>query len=134
VLTPHPGEMSALTGRSREQIQNDRPGTAIRYAREWNATVVLKGAFTVAAAPDGRCAISPFATPALARAGTGDVLAGVIGGLIAQGVDGWPAAVLGAYLHGRAGELAAARLGDPASVLAGDVALSLADAIAEIRG
>jgi hydroxyethylthiazole kinase-like uncharacterized protein yjeF len=133
VLTPHPGEMSALTGWSREDIQQDRAGSAQRFAREWNTIVVLKGAFTVVAAPDGRCAIEPFATPALARAGTGDVLAGTIGGLIAQGVESWQAAVLGAYLHGRAGELAAAHVGVTDSVLARDVALFLSQAIAELR-
>ncbi len=133
VLTPHPGEMSALTGWTKEQIQKDRTGTAVRFAREWNAVVVLKGAFTAVAAPDGRCAIAPFATPALARAGTGDVLAGTIGGLIAQGMEGWQAAVLGAYLHGRAGELAAAHGGSAASVLARDVARFLAHSIAELR-
>jgi hydroxyethylthiazole kinase-like uncharacterized protein yjeF len=133
VLTPHPGEMSALTGWTKERIQNNRPGAAQRFAREWNAVVVLKGAFTVVAAPDGRCAISPFATPALARAGTGDVLAGTIGGLIAQGVDGWRASVLGTCLHGRAGELAAVHEGVPDSVLARDVARFLAAAIAELR-
>ncbi|MGB7540383.1 MAG: NAD(P)H-hydrate dehydratase [Anaerolineales bacterium] len=134
VLTPHPGEMSGLTGLTREIIQQDRAGIAQRFAREWNTIVVLKGAFTVVAAPDGRCAVEPFATPALARAGTGDVLAGTIGGLIAQGVEGWEAAVLGAYLHGRAGELAAAHAGVSDSVLARDVALFLSQAIAELRG
>jgi hydroxyethylthiazole kinase-like uncharacterized protein yjeF len=134
VLTPHPGEMSALTGLDKETIQKDRRGITKRFAGEWNAVVVLKGAFTVIAAPDGRTAIEPFATPALARAGTGDVLAGVIGGLIAQGIESWPAAVLGAYLHGRAGELAAEHAGVTDSVLARDVALFLSHAIAELRG
>ncbi len=134
ILTPHPGEMSGLTGLTRDEIQQDRTGIARRFAREWKVIVVLKGAFTVVAAPDGRCAIEPFATPALARAGTGDVLAGTIGGLVAQGVESWEAAVLGAYLHGRAGELAAAHAGVTDSVLARDVALFLSQAIAELRG
>jgi hydroxyethylthiazole kinase-like uncharacterized protein yjeF len=134
ILTPHPGEMAALTGMAKDQIQQDRTGTAVRFAREWHAVVVLKGAFTAAAAPDGRCAIVPFATPALARAGTGDVLAGVIGGLIAQGLDGWRAAVLGAFLHGRAGELAAEHGGAADSVMARDVARFLSHSIAELRG
>jgi hydroxyethylthiazole kinase-like uncharacterized protein yjeF len=134
ILTPHPGEMSALTGLARDEIQADRAGIARRFAREWKAIVVLKGAFTVIAAPDGRCAIEPFATPALARAGTGDVLAGTIGGLLAQGVESWQAAVLGAYLHGRAGELAAEHAGVSDSVLARDVALFLSQSIAELRG
>ncbi len=134
ILTPHPGEMSALTGLSIEEIQKDRSGVALRFAKQWNAVVILKGSFTVVAAPDGRCGIEPFATPALARAGTGDVLAGTIGGLLAQGVESWQAAVLGAYLHGRAGELAASDAGAPDSVLAGDVARCLAKSIAELRG
>jgi hydroxyethylthiazole kinase-like uncharacterized protein yjeF len=133
ILTPHPGEMSALTGLPTETIQRDRTGTAIKFARKWNAVVVLKGAFTVAAAPDGRCAIEPFATPALARAGTGDVLAGILGGLVAQGAESWEAAVLGAYLHGRAGELAAEQAGATDSVLARDVAANLPPSIAELR-
>jgi len=134
ILTPHPGEMSALTGLSKEEIQKDRSGIALRFAKTWNAMVILKGAFSVVAAPDGRCAIEPFATPALARAGTGDVLAGTVGGLVAQGMESWQAAVLGAYLHGRAGELAACEAGASDSVLAGDVARCLSRAIAELRG
>ncbi len=134
ILTPHPGEMSVLTGLAKEDIQRDRLGTAQRFAREWKTIVVLKGAFTVIASPDGRCAIEPFATPALARAGTGDVLAGTIGGLVAQGIESWQAAVLGAYLHGRAGELAAVHAGVSDSVLARDVARFLSQSIAELRG
>jgi NAD(P)H-hydrate epimerase len=134
ILTPHPGEMSALTGLPKEEIQKDRSGVAVRFAKIWNAVVVLKGAFSVVAAPDGRCAIEPFATPALARAGTGDVLAGTIGGLVAQGMESWQAAVLGSFLHGRAGELAAGEAGASDSVLAGDVARCLGKAIAELRG
>lgn len=88
----------------------------------------------MAAAPDGRCAIEPFATPALARAGTGDVLAGSVGGLLAQGVESWQAAVLGAYIHGRAGELASGYIGAADLVLAGDVSRCLAKSIAELRG
>jgi NAD(P)H-hydrate epimerase len=134
VLTPHPGEMEALTGLSKNEIQNDRSGVALRFAKDWNVVVILKGAFSVVAAPDGRCAIEPFATPALARAGTGDVLAGTVGGLLAQGIESWRAAALGAYLHGRAGELAEESLGASDSVLAGDVARCLSKAIAELRG
>ena len=134
VLTPHPGEMSALTGLDKETIQKDRRGIAKRFAGEWNAVVVLKGAFTVVAAPDGRTAVEPFATSSLARAGTGDVLAGTIGGLLAQGIESWHAAVLGAYLHGRAGELAAVHAGAADSILARDVALFLSHSIAELRG
>ena len=121
ILTPHPGEMSVLTGLKVEEIQKDRLEIASRYAREWGHIVVLKGAFTVVAAPDGRTTTIPVATPALARAGTGDVLAGLIVGLRAQGVDAYDAARLGAWIHVQAGLLAAESLGSTAALLAGDV-------------
>jgi NAD(P)H-hydrate epimerase len=99
---------------------------------EWGHVVVLKGAFSVVASPDGAAAVLPFATAALARAGTGDVLAGAIVGLLAQGVLPYQAAVLGAYLHARAGEIAAEELETTASVLAGDVADALPAALSEL--
>jgi NAD(P)H-hydrate epimerase len=132
VLTPHPGEMAALTGLARDELQADRPGAAQKFSQAWGHVVVLKGAFTALAAPDGRAALLPFATSALARAGTGDVLAGAIAGLLAQGMAPYEAAVLAGYLHGRAGELAARALGQTASVLAGDVLEGLVEALAEI--
>jgi hydroxyethylthiazole kinase-like uncharacterized protein yjeF len=128
ILTPHPGEMAVMTGVEKDEIQGDRIRSARKWAETWGHIVVLKGAFTVVASPDGRAAVIPIATPALARAGTGDVLAGVIAGLRAQGVGAYEAAVLGSYIHGRAGEIAALNVGTPASVLAGDVA----DAIPEV--
>ncbi len=134
VLTPHPGEMSVLTQIPTAEIQTDRVKHAQQAAKKWGHIVVLKGAFTVVAAPDGKSAVLPFATPALARAGTGDVLSGVITGLRAQGVEPYKAAVLGAYLHGRAGELAAEMVGSLAGVIAGDVADSLSLAISELNG
>jgi NAD(P)H-hydrate epimerase len=132
VLTPHPGEMAVLTGLDKEAIQADRVGVAQKYAAEWGQVVVLKGAYTVVAAPDGRMTIQPFATAALARAGTGDVLAGAIAGLLAQGLSPYDAAVAGAYLHGLAGTYAAQALGSTASVLAGDVLDGLIEAMAEL--
>lgn len=133
ILTPHPGEMSALTGLSREEIQADRQTVAEKYAREWGHVVVLKGAFTVVASPDGRTTIIPVATPALARAGTGDVLAGLIVGLRAQGVPAYEAAVAGAYIHAQAGLRAAEDLGTTASVLASDVLAAVPEIIAELE-
>ena len=133
VLTPHPGEMSILSGTPKEEIQADRLEAARRWAKQWAHVVVLKGAHTVVADPGGRATILPFATPALARAGTGDVLAGILVGLRAQGVRAYEAAVLGAYLHGRAGELAAERAGTTASVLASDVAAGIPRALAELE-
>jgi len=133
VLTPHPGEMSVLTGEAVADIQADRIGTARRWAETWGHVVVLKGAFTVVAAPGGEAMVLPFATPALARAGTGDVLAGAIVGLLAQGLPAFEAAVLAAFMHARAGEIAAAGLGTSASVLASEVADALPEAIAELE-
>ncbi|MGH2523205.1 MAG: NAD(P)H-hydrate dehydratase, partial [Anaerolineales bacterium] len=129
VLTPHPGEMATLADMEKDAIQSDRIGAAQKWAAEWGHVVVLKGAFTVVAAPDDRATVQPFATAALARAGTGDVLAGAIAGLLAQGLAPYEAAVAGAYLHGLAGELAAATLGTTASVLASDVLDGLALAL-----
>lgn len=133
VLTPHPGEMSILTGLSRDAIQKDREKIAANHAREWGQIVVLKGAFTVVAAPDGRIAILPFATPALARAGTGDVLAGIILGLRAQGMEAFEAAVAGAWIHGEAGLTALEAVGSSASVLAGDVLDCINDVMSEFH-
>ena len=132
VLTPHPGEMSVLTGLSKEDIQKDREFVAEKYAKEWGHIVVLKGAFTVIAAPDGRVAVLPFASAALARAGTGDVLAGIIVGLRAQGVDAFEAAVAGAWIHARAGLTSLGVVGSAASVLAGDVLDCVSDVMAEL--
>lgn len=133
VLTPHPGEMSALTGLSVEDIQKDRHATAMRFAKEWGHVVVLKGAFTVIASPDGRVVIIPVASPALARAGTGDVLAGCIVGLRAQGMEPFEAAVAGAWIHAQCGLYAADDLGTTASVLAGDILDSISDVISDLE-
>jgi NAD(P)H-hydrate epimerase len=116
VLTPHPGEMSRLTGLSVEEIQSDRLGTARKAAATWQKTIVLKGAYTVVAAPDGRARVSPVANPGLASAGTGDVLAGAIAGLLAQGLSPFDAATCGVYLHGEAGEIVREQLGDAGMV------------------
>lgn len=133
ILTPHPGEMSVLTGLSKEEIQEDRQTVAARYAKEWGHVVVLKGAFTLIASPDGRVTMIPVASPALARAGTGDVLAGLIVGLRAQGLDAFDAAVAGAWIHAQAGLYAADDLGTTASVLAGDVLDSVSDVLSDLE-
>lgn len=127
VLTPHPGEMSALTGLSVEEIQNDREGTASRYAKLWGHVVVLKGALTVVADPSGRIVILPFALSSLAKAGSGDVLAGLIAGLIAQNIPPFEAAVAGAWIHARAGIVAAKKIGSDAAVIAGDLIKTVPD-------
>jgi ADP-dependent NAD(P)H-hydrate dehydratase / NAD(P)H-hydrate epimerase len=133
ILTPHPGEMSALTGLSTEEIQKDRLETARKYAAKWDHVVVLKGAFTVIASPDGRTTTIPVATPALAHAGTGDVLAGLITGLRAQGLEPYDAARLGAWVHAEAGLAAALVHGSTMSVLAGDILDAVADVLAELK-
>jgi NAD(P)H-hydrate epimerase len=132
ILTPHPGEMSRLTGLSIEEIQKDRMGVAIHYAKEWQRVVVLKGAFTVIAGADGRCRVSPFVNPGLATAGTGDVLAGVIAGLAGQELELFDAAALGVYLHGAAGEKVKAELGDTGT-LASDLLPALPLIIKQLK-
>ena len=112
ILTPHPGEMARLAGISIDEVQADRVGIAKRIALEWNKTVVLKGAYTVIVSPDGQTRISPVANSGLASAGTGDVLAGIIAGLVAQGLSLSPAAACGVYLHGKAGDMVRDQIGD----------------------
>jgi ADP-dependent NAD(P)H-hydrate dehydratase / NAD(P)H-hydrate epimerase len=132
VLTPHPGEMAILCGKPIDEIQQNRLLVAKSYAMEWKHVVVLKGAVTVVAAPDGRVGVIPIATPALAKAGTGDVLAGIITGLRAQGVPAYEAACAGVWIHGRAGLIAEEKVGHSASVLASDVLESIAEVLQEI--
>jgi hydroxyethylthiazole kinase-like uncharacterized protein yjeF len=129
VLTPHPGEMSRLMGVSvGEVMKQDRVALAVEKAAEWGCVVLLKGAYTVIAAPDGRCAILPFANPALATAG--DVLSGVIVSLLGQGLAPYEAAALGGYLHAAAGQQA----GLQAGLLSGEIADWLPDVIDLLRG
>jgi NAD(P)H-hydrate epimerase len=132
ILTPHPGEMSRLTKLSLKAIEADRMDVAIEYARIWGQVVVLKGAFTVIAAPDGRSIAMPFANPALAMAGSGDVLAGTIAAMVSQGLPPFEAALSGAYLHGVSGELARREIGS-AGVLASDLLAYLPRALTALR-
>ena len=112
ILTPHPGEMSRLTGLSVEAVQADREGVARRYATQWNAVVVLKGARTVVAAPDGRVCVNPTGNPGLARGGSGDVLAGMMSALLACGLSACEAAACAVWLHGAAADRAARQKGE----------------------
>lgn len=112
ILTPHPGEMARLTGHSAAEINADREGMALRYAKAWNAVVVLKGAHTVIAGPDGRCAVNPTGNPGLSRGGSGDVLAGMTSALLACGLPAFEAAACAVYLHGAAADRAAALHGE----------------------
>ena len=136
VLTPHSGEFQRLRAGSSLATQdgdlNDDDDARARAARDaaatWRQVVVLKGARTVIAAPDGALAVAPFENPALASGGTGDVLSGAIGAFLAQGLDAFAAARLGVYLHGLAGDAVRERIGD-----AGLLASDLPDAFAVAR-
>jgi len=132
VLTPHPGEMARLSGLEIKEIQKDRTGVSRRLASEWRQVLVLKGAHTVVAAPDGQCRVSPSANAGLASAGTGDVLAGVIAGLLGQGLKHFDAAALGVFLHALAGEMARDDMGD-AGMLASDLLPLLPRAIKKLK-
>ncbi|HYP18716.1 MAG TPA: NAD(P)H-hydrate epimerase [Chloroflexia bacterium] len=132
VLTPHPGEMARLTGLTVDEVQADRVGVARENAAKWKQIVVLKGAGTVVAEPGGQVYVSPFSNPGLATAGTGDVLAGTIVGLLAQGLAPLDAACAGVYLHGVAGEIMLAEFG-PVGGLAGDLARLLPQAQKALR-
>lgn len=112
ILTPHPGEMARLTGLAAAQINADREGIARRYAAQWNAVVVLKGAGTVIAAPDGRFAVNTTGNPGLARGGSGDVLAGMTAALLACGLPAYEAACCAVWLHGTAADRAAVVRGE----------------------
>jgi len=128
ILTPHPGEMARLTGRTTAQVQAQRLVHARALAGETGAVVVLKGSGTVVAAPDGRWSINTSGGPILGIGGTGDVLAGLTGSLLAQGLPRYDAARLAAFLHGRAGDRLALHLGD-----AGLLASELADELPQAR-
>ena len=112
ILTPHPGEMARLTRLSSSEISMDRKEIAIQFAKAWNAVVVLKGAHTVIAGPDGRCAVNPTGNPGLSRGGSGDVLAGMTSALLACGLPAFEAAACAVYLHGAAADRAAALHGE----------------------
>jgi len=132
VLTPHLGEMARLTGKDAADLEARRIDAARGWAQRWGAVVVMKGAPTVVAAPDGRVSVNPTGTPALATAGTGDVLAGVLVALLAQGLAPFDAARLAAFVHGRAGERAGDERGVPGAI-ASDLIERLPRAFADLR-
>jgi NAD(P)H-hydrate epimerase len=134
ILTPHAGEMGRLAKLEREKVERDRWKIVLEKAAEWKCVVLLKGAHTLIADLEGQLAVLPFKTSALSTAGTGDVLAGLIGGFLAQGVKPFDAAVLSGYLHGLAGLDAARRLGGERTVIAGDVLESLPAALKMLGG
>ncbi len=132
VLTPHPKEMSGMTGISVEEIQKNREKIAKEFAKKWNKVVVIKGAETVIASPSGEVKVSPFVNPLLATAGTGDVLSGIIAGLIVQGLNNFDAACVGVYLHGLAAEMLKKKFGDR-GMLASDLLAQLPKATVHIQ-
>lgn len=131
VLTPHPGEFARIMGTPAGATDDAREASAKAAAERFGRTVVLKGANTVIATPGGQVATSPFANAALATAGSGDVLAGTIGSLMAQRVAPFDAARLGVWLHGRAAQRISERLGD-AGLLASDLPYEIAVARHEL--
>jgi NAD(P)H-hydrate epimerase len=134
ILTPHPGEMSRLEiDASPQSVNADRIGVASRFARERGVLVVLKGARTIVARPDGMVAVCPTGNPGMATAGTGDVLTGMIVGLLAQGLSQWDAACTATYFHGLAGDSAARMIGQ-AAMTAGDLIEHIPQAFGQTVG
>jgi len=133
VLTPHGGELARLAGDAAGRLRDDRLGFVPDLARRWNVVLVAKGSPTLIAAPDGTLVINPTGDDALAHGGTGDVLTGLIGGLLAQGAPAFAAALLGCWLHGRAGELAATDTGSRRTLLAREIADHLGEAYRELE-
>ena len=132
ILSPHPGEMGRLLGTTSQKVQEDRLGISQDFARQHRLWLVLKGAYTVLADPDGRLFINPTGNEGMATGGTGDVLSGILGGLIAQGLSPSQAIKVGVYLHGLAGDLAASQKGNT-GMIATDLMECLPPAIQEIR-
>jgi NAD(P)H-hydrate epimerase len=133
IVTPHPGEMARLLGCSTGDVQADRLQAARRFAAEHGVVTVLKGAHTVIATPDGAGAISPTGNPGMASGGMGDVLSGIVGGLLAQGLDPMAAASLGVYAHGAAADAVVAGRGE-VGLLAGDLVDELPPTLARLQG
>jgi NAD(P)H-hydrate epimerase len=132
VLTPHPGEAATLLGIEVSEVNRDRPAAARELAKRLGSVVALKGAATVTAAPDGRIAINPTGGPALATGGTGDVLLGMLTGLVAQGLDAFEATALAVFIHGAAADRLAKRAGSSGH-LAGEIAIEVPAATADLR-
>lgn len=133
ILTPHPGEMARLLGINPSDVQDDRIGISRRFSTEYNIYLLLKGARTIIAEPSGAIYINPTGNPGMATGGTGDILTGIIAGLIAQRLDISSAVRFGVFLHGLAGDLAAKEKGE-AGMIAGDLLDMIAEAIREIKG
>lgn len=132
VLTPHPGEMARLIGKTTKEVQADRWGAARSFSEEFRVTVVLKGAGTTVASPGNPLQVNLTGGPALAKGGSGDILTGMLGSLLAQGLSPFDAARAAVFLHGRAADMAARELGERC-VLASDVMAQVAGALAGVE-
>lgn len=132
VLTPHAGELARVLGCKPAEVERERLDLVPELARKWGVTLLLKGSPAVIASADGSLVFNPAGDSALAHGGTGDVLTGLIGGLLAQGCSGRDAAVLGAYLHGKAGQIASLYI-SRRSVLAREVADGIGEAFADLE-
>ncbi len=133
ILTPHPGEMGRLLGTDTQTVQAGRRAAVEQAAQAYGCVVLLKGARTLVAAPDGRLAVNTTSNPGMATGGSGDVLSGLLAALLAGGLAAWEAASAGAYLHGLAGDLVAKAQGGPAGLIATDIIASLPAAIARCQ-
>ena len=133
IITPHPGEMGRLIDRTTADIQRDRMGAARETAETYGVWVVLKGARTIIAGPDGTINIAVGGNPGMASGGTGDVLTGLIGGFLAQGANPLTAALAGVWVHNDAGDRAAEKMGE-VSLSAGDILDAVCDATRELSG
>lgn len=132
IVTPHPGEMARLLNTTSKKVQGDRIGAGRRLATEYGIYVILKGARTIIATPDGDVYINPTGNPGMATAGTGDVLSGIIAGFLCQGLSAKDASILGVYLHGLAGDIAAANLSQTA-LIASDLIRALPETIKRVE-
>ena len=132
VLTPHEMEFSRLTGLSLDEVHSNRHELAVTYAQAWHQVMILKGPNTLVVSPEGECRVLPFANSVLAHGGSGDVLAGLIVGLLAQGLSPFDAATLAVWLHARAAELALATVGHPAATLPSDILQHLGKAMSSL--
>jgi len=135
VLTPHPGEMARLVASTTAEVQRDRVGVARRFAQAYRAFVVLKGYRTLVATPEGQVYVNPTGNPGMASGGSGDVLTGLLAGLLAQSGDAPVADVLslGVYLHGRAGDLGVETVGEQ-PLIARDILEAFPSALRELAG
>ena len=132
VLTPHEMEFSRLTGLSLDEVHSNRHELAVTYAQAWHQVMILKGPNTLVVSPEADCRVLPFANSVLAHGGSGDVLAGLIVGLLAQGLSPFDAATFAVWLHARAAELALATVGHPAATLPSDILQHLGKAMSSL--